>query len=88
VDDVHDAGEAVRVTVSARVPPALAREIARLADAGDRSRSREVARAIRTYVEHERSGGVPPPSPGSPSSTAGRNAAPSLPADARGGDAA
>jgi hypothetical protein len=63
VDNAHNVGEAVRVTVSARVPPALAREIARLADAGDRTVSREVARAIQKHVAGQVPGSLPPLGP-------------------------
>jgi hypothetical protein len=47
------------VTVAARVPPALAREVARLANAGDRTVSREVARAIREHVASQVPGVLP-----------------------------
>jgi hypothetical protein len=40
-----------RVTIAARVPPDLAEAMAALADAGDRTVSREVFRAIRAHVE-------------------------------------
>jgi predicted transcriptional regulator len=40
-----------RVTIAARVPPDLAEAVAALADAGDRTVSREVFRAIRMHVE-------------------------------------
>jgi predicted transcriptional regulator len=40
-----------RVTIAARVPPELAEAVAALADAGDRTVSREVFRAIRTHVQ-------------------------------------
>jgi hypothetical protein len=40
-----------RVTIAARVPPDLADAVAELADAGDRTVSREVFRAIKSHVE-------------------------------------
>jgi predicted transcriptional regulator len=40
-----------KVTVAARVPPALADAVRALADAGDRTVSREVASAIREHVD-------------------------------------
>lgn len=39
------------VPISAKVPSALADAVSHLADAGDRTVSREVARAIRAHVE-------------------------------------
>ena len=44
------------VQVGARVEPELAAAVAQLADAGDRSVSREIRRALRHHVQH--SGGV------------------------------
>lgn len=40
-----------KVTVAARVEPELAAAVARLAEAGDRSFSREVRRALREHVK-------------------------------------
>ncbi len=45
------------MTIAARVPPELAEAVAALADAGDRTVSREVFRAIRTHVETSAVGG-------------------------------
>lgn len=42
-----------KVTVAARVPPALADAVRALADAGDRTVSREVASAIREHVDRQ-----------------------------------
>jgi hypothetical protein len=39
-----------KVTVAARVPPELAQQVAALAEAGDRTLSREVFRALRAHV--------------------------------------
>jgi predicted transcriptional regulator len=47
------------IPVAARVPPELAEAVARLADAGDRSVSGEIRRAIREYVERADAGGCP-----------------------------
>jgi hypothetical protein len=44
------------VPISAKVAPELAEAVRDLADAGDRSVSREIARAVREHVE--RSGGL------------------------------
>jgi hypothetical protein len=57
-----------KVVIGSRVSVELAQEVARLADAGDRTVSREVAAAIRNHVESERSAGAfsppsPPPTP-------------------------
>jgi hypothetical protein len=46
-----------RVTIAARVPPDLAEAVAELADAGDRTVSREVFRAIKSHVERSTMGG-------------------------------
>jgi hypothetical protein len=51
--DIVDDADEPRVTVSSRVPPDLAREVARLADLGNRTVSREVAQAIREHVAQE-----------------------------------
>jgi hypothetical protein len=51
VNNVSAANQARKVTIAARVPLDLAEAVAALADAGDRSVSREVFRAIRTHVE-------------------------------------
>ena len=40
-----------KVTVAARVPPDLAEAVRTLADAGDRTVSREVFRALREHVD-------------------------------------
>jgi hypothetical protein len=45
-----------RVTIAARVPPDLAEAVAELADAGDRTVSREVFRAIKSHVERSAMG--------------------------------
>jgi hypothetical protein len=53
------------VPVAAKVPVALADAITQLADAGDRTVSREIRRAIAAHVrqsEEEGRGPVPPPS--------------------------
>jgi hypothetical protein len=63
VSDVSAVNTERKVTVAARVPPALAQEIARLADAGDRTLSREVARAIQEHVANKVPGSLPPLSP-------------------------
>jgi hypothetical protein len=71
VDDVDHSKP--RVTVSSRIPPGLAQDVAALARAADRSVSREVERAVRDYVA-----AAPPSSGGrrisgapAPSATAG-----------------
>jgi hypothetical protein len=61
-----------KVVVGARVPPELAREVARLAAAGNRTTSREVAQAIAEHIAQESSldkgtGGQTPPVPLRPS---------------------
>jgi hypothetical protein len=48
------------VTVAARVPPDLAEAVARLADAGDRSISREIGRAIQEHVANQDPAVFPP----------------------------
>jgi hypothetical protein len=60
------------VVVSARVPAETAAELAQLAHDGDRSVSREVARAVRRHVEHEQLtlAQEPPAEPGYDSSRA------------------
>jgi hypothetical protein len=57
VSNVSEANQARKVTIAARVPPALAEAVAALADAGDRTRSREVLRAIESHVERSAMGG-------------------------------
>jgi predicted transcriptional regulator len=51
VNNVSTVNAERRVTIAARVPPDLAEAMAALADAGDRTVSREVFRAIRAHVE-------------------------------------
>jgi hypothetical protein len=51
VSTVNAANRERRVTIAARVPPALAEAVAVLAEAGDRTVSREVFRAIRAHVQ-------------------------------------
>jgi predicted transcriptional regulator len=55
MSEVHAADREHLVPISAKVPSELADAVSRLADAGDRSVSREVYRALRSHVE--RSGG-------------------------------
>jgi hypothetical protein len=50
VSEVSKANPARKVTVAARVPPELAQALAVLADAGNRTVSREVSSAIREHV--------------------------------------
>lgn len=54
-----------RVTIGARIQPALAEAVARLAEDGDRSVSREIERAVRAHVARSDAGGSvassPPP---------------------------
>jgi hypothetical protein len=50
MSEVHAANQEHLVPISAKVPSELADAVSRLADAGDRSVSREVARAIREHV--------------------------------------
>jgi predicted transcriptional regulator len=47
------------VPVAAKIPAGLAEAVARLADAGDRSVSGEIRRAIREDVERADAGGCP-----------------------------
>jgi hypothetical protein len=51
VSNVNAANSEHRVTIAARVPPALAEAVAVLAERGDRTVSREVFRAIRAHVQ-------------------------------------
>jgi hypothetical protein len=51
VDNANPANAERRVTIAARIPPDLAEAVVALADAGDRTVSREVFRAIRAHVE-------------------------------------
>jgi hypothetical protein len=55
MSEVHAGDREHLVPISAKVPSELADAVSRLADAGDRSVSREVYRALRSHVE--RSGG-------------------------------
>src|SRR5215218_1577065 len=55
--DVSAVNPEHRVTIAARVPPDLAEAVAELADAGDRTVSREVFRAIKSHVERSAMGG-------------------------------
>jgi hypothetical protein len=48
------------VQVGSRVEPELAAAVAELADAGDRSVSRQIRRAIREHVQRSEAPGVPP----------------------------
>jgi hypothetical protein len=57
VSNVSEANEARKVTIAARVPPALAEAVAALADAGNRTLSREVLWAIKSHVERSAMGG-------------------------------
>jgi hypothetical protein len=50
VNNVSAANPERKVTVAARVPPELAQQVAALAEAGDRTLSREVFRALRAHV--------------------------------------
>jgi hypothetical protein len=54
------------VHIGARVEPDLAEAVARLADAGDRSVSREIRRAIREHVAQQVPGTHPPLGPETP----------------------
>jgi hypothetical protein len=51
VSDASEVNPERKVTVAARVPPELAEAVRTLADAGDRTVSREVFRAIREHVD-------------------------------------
>jgi predicted transcriptional regulator len=57
VSNVSEVNEARKVTIAARVPPALAEAVAALADAGNRTLSREVLWAIKSHVERSAMGG-------------------------------
>jgi hypothetical protein len=48
---VNDVNRETKVVVGARVPPDLAAAVVRLADAGNRTLSREVAAAIAEHVQ-------------------------------------
>jgi hypothetical protein len=56
-----------KVTVAARVPPELAEAVRTLADAGDRTVSREVFRAIREHVDKASPPSIPVAAPAAPS---------------------
>jgi hypothetical protein len=49
------------ISLGARVEPELAEAVRSLADAGDRSVSREVRRALLEHVAQASPGGSPPP---------------------------
>src|SRR5512133_2027095 len=51
VDKVSQRNRERLVTIGARVPAALAEAVAELADAGDRSLSREIRRAVQEHVQ-------------------------------------
>jgi hypothetical protein len=51
VSDVNEVNPERKVTLASRVPPDLADAVRTLADAGDRTVSREVFRAIREHVD-------------------------------------
>jgi hypothetical protein len=51
VSSANEVNRERKVTVAARVPPELAEAVRTLADAGDRTVSREVFRAIREHVD-------------------------------------
>jgi hypothetical protein len=51
VNEVSSVNLDKKVTIAARVPPDLADAVAALADAGDRTVSREVFGAIRAHVQ-------------------------------------
>jgi hypothetical protein len=53
VKEAHETKEPRHVAISGHVPLELANEVRRLADEGNRSVSREVAAALRAYVERE-----------------------------------
>jgi predicted transcriptional regulator len=53
VSNVSEVNPERKVTVAARVPPDLAEAVAALADAGNRSISREVSAAIREHVDRQ-----------------------------------
>jgi predicted transcriptional regulator len=57
--NVSDVNPERKVTVAARVPPELADAVAALADAGDRTVSREVFRALREHVDRADVGASP-----------------------------
>jgi hypothetical protein len=50
VDNVRNVNRETKVTVASRVPPDLAEAVAQLADAGDRTISREIGRALKEHV--------------------------------------
>jgi hypothetical protein len=66
VNDVHEVNPR-KVTVAARVPPDLADAVRTLADAGDRTVSREVFRAIREHVDKACPPSIPVVTPAAPS---------------------
>jgi hypothetical protein len=51
VSDEHPVNPTRRVSVGARVPPDVAQAVRELADAGNRTVSREIARAIEEHLE-------------------------------------
>jgi len=59
VGDVNEANPERKVTVAARVPPDLADAVRSLADAGDRTLSREVCCAIREHVDKAGPSSIP-----------------------------
>ena len=69
VSNANEVNLARKVTVAARVPPELAEAVRTLADAGDRTVSREVFRALREHVDKADSPSVPvAKAPAAPSS--------------------
>jgi hypothetical protein len=66
VSDANAVNPERKVTVAARFPPALADAVAALADAGDRTLSREVFRAIREHVERSAAPSTSSPRPDAP----------------------
>jgi hypothetical protein len=59
VSNVSEVNPERKVTVAARVPPELAEAVRTLADAGDRTVSREVFRAIREHVDKANPPSIP-----------------------------
>jgi predicted transcriptional regulator len=60
VGNANAANRERRVTIAARVPPALAEAMQRLAESGNRTVSREVFDAIRQHVDRSDVGGSAP----------------------------
>jgi hypothetical protein len=58
-DDVDDVDTQTKVTVASRIPADLAAEVARLAETGNRTISREIWAAVAEHVGRQ----VPPPDP-------------------------